>query len=50
MNLAQEVERLAKLHAEGGLTAEEFTKAGSPSVEAQLGSSLLVAVPVATMP
>jgi hypothetical protein len=27
MNLAQEVERLAKLHAEGALTAEEFTKA-----------------------
>ncbi len=29
MNLAQEVERLAKLHAEGALTAEEFTKAKS---------------------
>ena len=27
MNLAQEVERLAKLHAEGALTTEEFTKA-----------------------
>ena len=26
MNLAQEVERLAKLHADGALTAEEFTK------------------------
>jgi hypothetical protein len=29
MNLAQEVERLAKLHAEGALTAEEFAKAKS---------------------
>ena len=29
MNLAQEVERLAKLHAEGALTAAEFTKAKS---------------------
>jgi len=29
MNLAQEVERLAKLHADGALTAEEFTKAKS---------------------
>jgi hypothetical protein len=29
MNLAQEVERLAKLHAEGALSAEEFTKAKS---------------------
>jgi hypothetical protein len=29
MNLTQEVERLAKLHAEGALTAEEFTKAKS---------------------
>src|SRR5260370_39616049 len=27
MSLAQEVERLAKLHAEGALSAEEFTKA-----------------------
>jgi len=27
MNFAQEIERLAKLHAEGALTAEEFTKA-----------------------
>jgi hypothetical protein len=27
MNLGQEVERLAKLHAEGALTTEEFTKA-----------------------
>lgn len=27
MNLAQEVERLAKLHAEGVLTAEEFARA-----------------------
>jgi hypothetical protein len=27
MNLAQEVERLAKLYAEGALTTEEFTKA-----------------------
>ena len=29
MNFAQEIERLAKLHAEGALTAEEFTKAKS---------------------
>ena len=29
MNLAQDIERLAKLHAEGALTAEEFTKAKS---------------------
>src|SRR5437879_4687954 len=29
MSPAQEVERLAKLHAEGALTAEEFTKAKS---------------------
>src|SRR6266581_3113733 len=29
MNVAQEVERLAKLHAEDALTAEEFTKAKS---------------------
>jgi hypothetical protein len=29
MNLAQEVERLAKLHAEGALTAEEFARAKS---------------------
>src|SRR5947207_13548203 len=27
MNLAQEIERLAKLHAEGALTAEEFARA-----------------------
>ena len=27
MNFAQEIERLAKLYAEGALTAEEFTKA-----------------------
>jgi hypothetical protein len=27
MNLARELERLAKLHAKGALTAEEFTKA-----------------------
>jgi len=29
MNLAQELERLAKLHAEGALTAEEFARAKS---------------------
>jgi hypothetical protein len=29
MNLAQEIERLTKPHAEGVLTAEEFTKAKS---------------------
>ena len=29
MSLAQEVERLAKLDAEGALTTEEFTKAKS---------------------
>ena len=29
MNLAQELERLAKLHAEGALTADEFARAKS---------------------
>ena len=29
MNVAQEIERLAKLHAEGALTAEEFARAKS---------------------
>ena len=29
MNLAQELERLTKLHAEGALTAEEFARAKS---------------------
>lgn len=35
MNLAQELERLAKLHAEGALTAEEFTRAKSQILSAQ---------------
>jgi hypothetical protein len=34
-NLAQEIERLARLHAEGALTTEEFTKAKN-----QLGSGI----------
>src|SRR5216683_2736667 len=39
MNLAQELEILAKLHAEGALTAEEFTKAESQILLAQQFSS-----------
>ena len=40
MNLAQELERLAKLHADGLLTAEEFTKAKSQVLSAQRFSGL----------
>jgi Short C-terminal domain len=35
MNLTQELERLAKLHAEGALTAEEFSKAKSQLLSGQ---------------
>jgi len=35
MNLTQELERLAKLHAEGALNAEEFAKAKSQFLSAQ---------------
>jgi len=35
MNIAQELERLAKLHAEGALTAEEFARAKSQVLSAQ---------------
>jgi Short C-terminal domain len=35
MNLAQELERLARLHAEGALTAEEFSKAKSQLLSGQ---------------
>jgi len=35
MNLAQELERLARLHAEGALTAEEFSKAKSELLSAR---------------
>jgi Short C-terminal domain len=42
MNLAQEVERLAKLHAEGALTAEEFTKAKSQLLSAPAFSKFAV--------
>jgi len=34
MNIAQELERLARLHAEGSLTAEEFAKAKSQALSA----------------
>src|SRR5260370_18289460 len=42
MNLAQEVERLAKLHAEGALTAEEFTKAKNQLLSAPAFSKFAV--------
>jgi Short C-terminal domain len=42
MNLAQEVERLAKLHAEGAITTEEFTKAKSQLLSAPAFSKLFV--------
>src|ERR1700687_5885586 len=35
MNVAQELERLARLHAEGALTPEEFTRAKSQLLGAQ---------------
>src|SRR6266516_3302067 len=42
MNLAQEVERLAKLHAEGALTAEEFARAKSQLLSTQAVSKFPV--------
>jgi hypothetical protein len=42
MNLAQEVERLARLHAEGALTTEEFTKAKAQLLSAPASSNFLV--------
>ena len=40
MNLAQELERLAQLHAQGALTEEEFTKAKSQLLSSQRSSAL----------
>jgi len=40
MNLAQELERLAQLHAQGALTEEEFTKAKSQLLSFQRSSVL----------
>src|SRR6266567_2440051 len=42
MNRAQEVERLAKLHAEGALTAEEFARAKSQLLSTQAVSKFPV--------
>lgn len=42
MNLAQELERLAKLHAEGALTADEFAKAKSQLLAVEQLSGLRV--------
>src|SRR6266567_9009258 len=40
MNLAQELERLTKLHAEGALTEEEFTKAKNQLLSSHRFSAL----------
>jgi Short C-terminal domain len=42
VNLSQEVDRLAKLHAEGKLTTEEFTKAKAQLLSAPTLSTLPV--------
>lgn len=42
MNIAQELERLAKLHADGALTAEEFAKAKNRLLSAQQLPTLAV--------
>jgi len=48
MNPTQELERLAKLHADGALTSEEFAKAKSQVLSTPLNDS--ISAPVHSAP